>query len=180
MEALSGTGAEPGAARGQRLNERSLPPLGVPTLTEVIEWSPVTAPAPPAPSLVGLESLPILSDALTIDLTPTTGAPPPAVASPTTLPLLSVDVPESVLRTRQIDEDILTQRVLEDLQRQVDLMLEYRLRAAVEPLVQQAIDVLRDSARAELASTLHEIVARAVSQELIRHRALAERGEGLA
>ena len=158
------------------MNERALPPLGVPTLTEVIEWSP---PAPPSPPLLDLASLPLLSEALAIELTPTAVAPSSSTQAPAAEPLLSFSLPESVLRTQQIDEDILTQRVLEDLQRQVDLMFEYRLRAVMEPVIERALEVLRDSARAELASTLHEVVTRAVAQELIRHRALAERGDGL-
>ena len=158
------------------MNERSLPPLGVPTLTEVIEWSaPAAAPSPP---LLDLASLPLLSEAVAIDLMPAAAFPSPSLVVPAVEPVLPFVSPDSVLRTQQIDEDILTQRVLEDLQRQVDLMLEYRLRAAMEPVVERAIEVLRDSARAELASTLHDVVTRAVAQELIRHRALAEREEG--
>jgi hypothetical protein len=159
------------------LNERSLPPLGVPTLTEVIEWSVPTSPSPP---VLDLGSLPLLPEAPAIDLTSTPDVSASAVRAQAADPLTSLSVPHNERRIRQIDEDILTQRVLEDLQRQVDLMLEFRLRAVMAPVVDQAMEVLRESARTELASTLHEIVARAVAQELIRHRAQAERGEGPA
>ena len=69
-----------------------------------------------------------------------------------------------------VSEEQLSQRVLTDLQHQVDLMLEVRLRELLTPLLQRAADNLVRETRAELASTLREIVARAVAQELARHR----------
>jgi hypothetical protein len=70
-----------------------------------------------------------------------------------------------------LSEEQLSQRVLADLQHQVELMLEVRLRELLTPLLQRAADNLVRETRAELASTLREIVARAVAQELARHRA---------
>ena len=70
-----------------------------------------------------------------------------------------------------VSEEQLSLRVLADLQHQVDLMLEVRLREVLTPLLQRAADNLVRETRAELASTLREIVARAVAQELARHRA---------
>lgn len=67
-------------------------------------------------------------------------------------------------------EEQMSQRVLADLQHQIDLMLEYRLRELLTPLLQRAADSVVRDARGELASTLREIVARAVAQELARHR----------
>ena len=67
-------------------------------------------------------------------------------------------------------EPELTQRVLTDVQRQIDLMLEYRLREVLSPLLARATDNLIREARNELASTLREVVARAVAQELARKR----------
>lgn len=69
-----------------------------------------------------------------------------------------------------LDEAQLTQSVLEDVQRQIDLMLEYRLREAIAPALARASDALIRDLRAELAEALREIVARAVAQELARHR----------
>ena len=69
-----------------------------------------------------------------------------------------------------MSDEQLIQRVLVDVQRQVDLMLEYRLREVLTAILTRAADgVIRD-ARAELASTLRDVVARAVAQELSRHR----------
>ena len=69
-----------------------------------------------------------------------------------------------------MSDEQLIQRVLVDVQHQVDLMLEYRLREVLTPILTRAADgVIRD-ARTELASTLRDVVARAVAQELARHR----------
>ena len=68
------------------------------------------------------------------------------------------------------NEAQLVQRVLADLQRQTDLMLDYRLREVLTPLLARATDNLIREARGELASTLRDMVARAVAQEMARHR----------
>jgi hypothetical protein len=67
-------------------------------------------------------------------------------------------------------EDDLVQRVLLDVQRQIDLMLETRLRETLAPALARLTDALIRETRNELASTLRDVVVRAVSQELSRHR----------
>ena len=67
-------------------------------------------------------------------------------------------------------EQELVQRILANVQRQVDLMLEQRLREAMAPALARLTDALLRETRGELASTLRDIVARAVAQELSRHR----------
>lgn len=67
-------------------------------------------------------------------------------------------------------EDQLTARILADVQRQLDLVLESRVREALSPALTRLTDALVREARAELASTLRDIVTRAVAQELSRHR----------
>ena len=118
-----------------------LSPQTVPTLTEVVDW-PDQAQAPEGHSqhAGGFGE--------SIVLAPNASAP---VAS-------------------FVSEEQLSLRVLADLQHQVDLMLEVRLREVLTPLLQRAADNLVRETRAELASTLREIVARAVAQELARHR----------
>ena len=64
----------------------------------------------------------------------------------------------------------LTQAVLEDVQRQVDLMLEYRLRDAMAPALARASDGLIRELRHELAATLRDLVEKAVAQALARQR----------
>ena len=73
-------------------------------------------------------------------------------------------------QTTPPSEDQLVQRVLADVQRQVDLMLETRMREAIAPALTRLTDALVRETRAELASTLRDVVARAVAQELSRHR----------
>lgn len=65
----------------------------------------------------------------------------------------------------------LVQRVLADLQEQIDVMLEYRVREVLGPLLARAADSVVRDARSGLASTLRDVVARAVAEELARHRA---------
>lgn len=69
-----------------------------------------------------------------------------------------------------IDEMQVVRRVLADLERQVDLLLEYRLREVLGPALARASDMLIRETRNELAATLRDIVARAVAHELTRQR----------
>ncbi|SRR5258706_1190416 len=69
-----------------------------------------------------------------------------------------------------LNEAELAQRVLANVQRQVDLMLEQRLREAMGPVLARLADALLRETRNELASTLRDMVSRAVAQELSRHR----------
>ena len=116
------------------------PPGRVPTLTEVV----VLPDAPPMPMPMPLEA-----DVM--------------------IPAAAADASASVAPPPFSDEQMI-QRVLADVQHQVDLMLEYRLREVLTPILTRAADgVIRD-ARGELASSLRDVVARAVAQEMSRHR----------
>ena len=117
------------------------PASGLPTLTEVVEM-----PWAPAPQRAPQSEATVIADATDPSLTDPTSA---AHAS---------------------TEDQIVQRVLLDLQRQIDLMLDYRLREALTPVLTRATDALVLEARSTLASTLRDIVARAVAQEMSRHR----------
>jgi hypothetical protein len=123
------------------MNE-SIRPQAVPTLTEVVDWPEVARPVPAVQHVA-----------------------PDAAAQP----VPAVEVPAVAVMLRAPEEQVI-QRVLADLQRQVDLMLEYRLREALTPLLARAADSVIRDARGELASTLRDIVARAVAQEIARHR----------
>ncbi len=125
--------------------QEPVPPQHVPTLTEVVEWPQAVLPATgaaPNPS-------------------PSTSAAPP---SP---PLSS----SSGHRADAVPSEAqLVQRILADLQRQTELMLDYRMRELLTPLLARVTDNLIREVRGELASTLRDMVARAVAQELARHR----------
>lgn len=69
-----------------------------------------------------------------------------------------------------VDEARIVEAVLSGLQQRVDLMLEYRLREALAPLLARATDAILQETRVELAHTLRDVVARAVGQELARRR----------
>ncbi|TXC65978.1 hypothetical protein FSC37_08585 [Piscinibacter aquaticus] len=116
-------------------------------------------PPPPTrvPTLTEVVALPESPPAATVV------APPPVAA------VAAAPAPASV-PARTLDEDELVQRVLADVQRQVELMLEVKLREALAPVLTRATDALMREARNELASTLREVVARAVAQEMARHR----------
>jgi len=125
------------------MNSPAMPPRAVPTLTEVL----VEAELGQEPE----QALPLPEPAETL-----------AEVEPEPAP-----VPEDPA----VVEARITQHVLVDLQRQVDLMLEYRLREALSPALARVCDMLIREARTELASTLCDVVARAVAQELARQRA---------
>ena len=129
----------------------SIPPERVPTLTEVVAWPESTSKGAPLPDLP-------------VPAAPGGAEPVAATPTPTPTPTPTRSLPPGV------SEEQLVERVLADLQRQVDLMLDYRMREVLTPILSRAVDgILRDT-RQELASTLRDAVARAVAQELSRHR----------
>ena len=70
-----------------------------------------------------------------------------------------------------IDGQQLIDRVLGELQRDADLMLELRLREALAPVLARLADDLARELREKLQVTLRDVVAQAASQELARRRA---------
>jgi hypothetical protein len=122
---------------------------GLPTLTEVIEVGPPETPVATATPPVEAPGIPRPA----VGAEPgDAGAPAPALAEPA------------------IDEERLVGNVLLELQRHADLMLEYHLREAIDPALARLADGLVRDLREELAATLRDVVARAVSQELARRR----------
>ena len=87
-------------------------------------------------------------------------APRPAAISPPASP-----APPPAATAHEVQ---LTQRVLADLQRQVELMLEVRLREALAPILARASDALVRDARKELTAAMRDIVARSIARELGR------------
>lgn len=69
------------------------------------------------------------------------------------------------------DAEQMIDRVLGDLQRDADLMLELRLREALAPVLARLADDMVRELRAKLQVALREVVAQAASQELARRRA---------
>ena len=116
-----------------------------------------------------LQSLPTLTEV--IEMPPpgrATGADELAAAAPAEPRLPAVPTEVAPVRTPGISEEEVIQRVLHDLQRHTELMLEYRLREALTPALARLSDALIRDLRQELAATLRDVVARAVSQEMAR------------
>jgi hypothetical protein len=108
-------------------------------------------------------------------LTEVVAWPEPAAAPAATLPAPAPlpaerEASAGAAAPAVLNEEQLTQRVLIDLQRQMDLMLDYRMREVLTPLLARAADTIVREARGELASTLRDVVERAVALELARHR----------
>jgi hypothetical protein len=128
------------------------PTNAVPTLTDVVGFdSPVSGPVDEAGSLA---------------------APPTAAVLPLRAGLtVSAETPRSLFEsTAAIDEDQLVQRVLVDVQRQVDRMFEFRVREAIGPAFARLLEGFLQETRHDLELTLRDVVRRAVAQELARHR----------
>jgi hypothetical protein len=134
-----------------------MPPQRVPTLTEVVE--PMVRPPPAEPMVTEPSFDPPFEPALAHDSHDLHDAPD-----------LQAGAARGTGDVHGINENQLIERVLSDLQRQVELMLEYRLREVLTPAISRATEALMRDARVELASTLRDVVARAVAQELSRHR----------
>lgn len=124
---------------------------GLPTLTEVIEVAAPEAAAAPAAPPAAMQS----GGASRLE----------AGASP-----MDAQAPAPALADLAIDEEQLVGNVLVELQRHADLMLEYRLREAIDPVLERLADELVRELREELAATLRDVITRAVSQELARQR----------
>lgn len=126
---------------------RTPPPRQVPTLTEVVDVSKSKPAGVVAPEVAVV-------------------VPAPATAAPLPGAALS---PAGV--TSPIDEEALVQRVLFDVQRQIDLMLEHRLRETLAPALARLTESLVREVHNDLASTLRDVVTKAVAQEIARLRA---------
>lgn len=69
-----------------------------------------------------------------------------------------------------IDEDHVAREVLSSLQGQVDRLFEFRVKSALEPVLQGLVTQLVQQAREELSAVMVDVVRRAVSQELARRK----------
>lgn len=134
-------------------------PLAMPPVAPVVA-SPVAAPA--APVSVP-EPLPIPASLLKPAL-----APVQPLSSPAPTP---VPAPLTPARSASgVDEAAMAQRVFSEVQRQIDGMLEYRLREALTPILARTAESLVRELRQELSKTMRDVVSRAVAQEVARQR----------
>ncbi len=122
---------------------RSVPPERVPTLTEVL-------------------------DQPTHDVLPGTTLEP-AGPQGSAQPVVPQEPADSAAAPNA-DEAEIAREVVAELQAHIDRVLEARLRAALGPILLQATEQVLVQTRRELASTLHDGMARAVARQVSRHR----------
>lgn len=129
-------------------------------------------PPPPQPP----HRVPVLTEVVLLPKTQPAGEddefPPlpadPAFAATAPTPLVPAPLPTPPAAAAALDEARVVQRVLADLDKQLDLMFEHRLRESLSPVLARMTDSLVREMRAQLAANLREMVARAVSLELDR------------
>ena len=69
-----------------------------------------------------------------------------------------------------IDEKRLVDDIMVALQQRVDLSFEYRLRETVAPVLEKMAQSILAETRAALSSTLRDVAARAVAQEVAKRQ----------
>ena len=121
---------------------RGRPPARqVPTLTEVVEpLLPVPGGSPVAQPTV-----------------------PPGAAAP-------MPAPASTAAQTAVDEQALVERVLAELQRRIEPVLEQRLRETLAPTLALVAEMLVHDSRDQLTGVLREMAARAVADALAKSR----------
>ena len=150
------------------------PPQHVPTLTEVIELHP-------AEPLVGkTDSTVVVSSGFpnpTSDWAPIAnvfvGQPVPQEALPSqTVPVAEFfAAPQPVsFEAEGVSEVEIAQRVLSDVQKQIDGLLDFRLRESLGPILARHSEALVRDLREELGRTMRDVVARSVAQEMAKLR----------
>jgi hypothetical protein len=139
------------------------PPQRVPVLTEVVVL-------PKAQPVVEDDEFPPLAVDPAFAATAPTPLGRPERAAPVVQAAPAVPSPPAtpVAAAGAVDEARVVQRVLADLDKQLDLMFEHRLRESLSPVLARMTDSLVREMRAQLAANLREMVARAVSLELDR------------
>lgn len=158
------------------MNLPTLPPMRVPTLTEVVDWPPVQVVVGEGPSPAETEDHAEDAVAVCVDETAEltmaeTVIEPPNESTPALSDVTTNDAPaDEQTLSIPLDEAALTQRILADLQHHIDSMLDHQLRVAMQPLLNRLADTLVRQTRDELASALRDMVALAVSREMIRLR----------
>jgi hypothetical protein len=95
------------------------------------------------------------------------------VPEASTLPLpLPPVAPAMVMsgEVTEVTEAQLAHRVLGVVQKQIDGMLDFRLREAMTPILQRHTDALVRELRDELKQTMQDVITRAVAQEMAKVR----------
>ncbi len=140
------------------------PPQRVPVLTEVV----VLPKANAAAEVDEFPPFPFPVDQAFAETAPTPMGGPEPVAPPMQAAPMAPVAAAAPMVAANVDEARVVQRVLADLDKQLDLMFEHRLRESLSPVLARMTDSLVREMRTQLAANLREMVARAVSLELDR------------
>jgi hypothetical protein len=129
-------------------------------------WAPMSNA-----ELPGMEDLLDAQPLVLPDVSDTAAQPlPPAVpvmpVAPAQFPAASAVAGE----VTEVTEAQLAHRVLGVVQKQIDGMLDFRLREAMTPILQRHTDALVRELRDELKQTMQDVINRAVAQEMAKVR----------
>lgn len=136
---------------------------GLPASQPAQAWVPMTTVVVPSlesvpkPPPVTVADLPVLQDAVASIALP--------VAQVAAAPVAAVEA-----LAPEVSEAQLAQRVFSDVQRQIDGMLDFRLREAIGPVLARHSEALIRDLREELNRTMRDVVARSVAQEMAKLR----------
>lgn len=167
------------------LREKTKPPSWTPLRTLVVPERPEMRPPdidvgmPP----LNLANVPVLSERVLAPEVQTTEVPMAEVLTEEVVaseaiaaappPQPSVPVPPSpspAVQAVEVSEDQIVQRVMADVQRRVDSMLEFRLREAMAPILARHAEAIIQDLRNELSLTMRDVVTRSVAQEVAKLR----------
>jgi len=124
---------------------------------------PATDPANTVPQAELTSDFP---DTISPDLSQTVASGSPA---PATLAEAELD-PEPTIDLDAL-EDTLRATIIKDLQSRIDSVVTQRITENLEPLLQRNMAALADEIRDSIHATLHDVVRRAVAQEVSRLQA---------
>ena len=162
MHAAPRLAPEPGSAEAAPIVTGGLASSQSPS-----SWTPMTTVVVPTLNEVALPPVAIDLPVLKAVVPP----PAPSAVQASAKPLLPVASMTPVYPAApDISEAQLTQRVLVVVQKQVDSMIEFRLKEAMAPILARHTDALVRELREELARTMGDVVARSVAQEMAKLR----------
>jgi hypothetical protein len=88
-----------------------------------------------------------------------------------TEPVLTAEVVAALpVMPAELTHEQVAHRVMMDVQKRVDSMLEFRLREALAPILARHTEAIIRDLRDELSDTMRDVVSRAVTQELAKMR----------
>lgn len=143
------------------------PPAHVPTLTEVIDLPADEASVGQTGSApIVTSGFPNARPAWAPISNVVVGAPAEVALAEPVRPA----VPEPLPEPAAVSEAQIAQRVLNDVQKQIDGLLDFRLREALGPILARHTEALVRDLREELGRTMRDVVSRSVAQEMAKRR----------